>query len=61
MGIPGEDKAGRTCVAYCAICDAPFFVDQRVVVVGGGNSGVEAAIDLAKVARHVTLIQRKTT
>ncbi|MDD3867723.1 MAG: FAD-dependent oxidoreductase [Eubacteriales bacterium] len=59
LGIPGEDKLVGHGVAYCAICDAPFFVDQRVVVVGGGNSGVEAAIDLAKVARHVTLIQRR--
>ncbi len=46
-------------VAYCAICDAPFFADKRVVVAGGGNSGVQAAIDLAKVATHVTLVQRR--
>lgn len=57
--VPGEDRLVGHGVAYCAICDAPFFVDQKVVVVGGGNSGVEAAIDLAKVARHVTLVQRR--
>lgn len=59
LGVPGEIPLVGHGVAYCAICDAPFFVNQRVIVVGGGNSGVEAAIDLAKVASHVTLVQRR--
>ena len=59
LNIPGEVRLIGHGVAYCAICDAPFFVNKKVFVVGGGNSGVEAAIDLAKVAEHVTLIQRR--
>ncbi|MCX7680067.1 MAG: FAD-dependent oxidoreductase [Spirochaetes bacterium] len=57
LNVPGEDKLIGKGVAYCAICDAPFFAEKRVVVVGGGNSGVEAAIDLAKVATSVTVVQ----
>ncbi len=57
LGVPGEDRLVGKGVAYCAICDAPFFAGKRVAVVGGGNSGLEAAIDLAKVAEHVTLVQ----
>ena len=45
-------------VAFCAICDAPFFRDKEVVVAGGGNSGFTAALDLLKVAKKVTLINR---
>jgi len=57
LGVPGEDMLIGKGVAYCAICDAPFFAGKRVAVVGGGNSGIEAAIDLAKVAERVTLVQ----
>ncbi len=59
LGVPGEVELTGHGVAYCAICDAPLYVDKRVVVSGGGNSGVAAAIDLAKVATHVTLVQRR--
>ena len=59
LDVPGELELVGRGVAYCAICDAPLFVNQRVVVVGGGNSGVQAAIDLAKVASQVTLVQRR--
>lgn len=57
LNIPGEAELSGRGVAYCAICDAPLFADKKVAVVGGGNSGVEAALDLAKTARQVTLIQ----
>src|SRR5690606_3427346 len=46
-------------VAYCPHCDGPIFKGQRVAVVGGGNSGVEAAIDLAGIVKHVTLLQHR--
>lgn len=59
LGVPGEQELTGHGVAYCSICDAPLFVGKKVVVSGGGNSGVAAAIDLAKVAEHVTLIQRR--
>lgn len=59
LGVPGELALTGHGVAYCSICDAPLYVGKRVVVSGGGNSGVAAAIDLAKVAEHVTLVQRR--
>jgi alkyl hydroperoxide reductase subunit F len=59
LGVPGEQALTGHGVAYCSICDAPLFVGKKVVVSGGGNSGVAAAIDLAKVADHVTLIQSR--
>lgn len=57
LGVPGEEQLAGRGVAYCAICDAPFFAGKKVAVAGGGNSGIEAAIDLAKVAERVTLVQ----
>lgn len=57
LGIPGEeDYIGRG-VAFCTHCDAPFFAGKRVAVVGGGNSGIEAAIDLAGIASHVDVFE----
>ncbi|NDL66589.1 FAD-dependent oxidoreductase [Clostridiales bacterium F-3ap] len=58
LDIPGEAAYAGKGVAYCAICDAPLFRDKDVFVAGGGNSAVEAALDLAKVARSVTLVHR---
>ncbi|TYT23133.1 alkyl hydroperoxide reductase subunit F [Luteimonas viscosa] len=57
MGVPGEELYRNKGVAYCPHCDGPLFKGKRVAVVGGGNSGVEAAIDLAGIASHVTLIE----
>jgi len=57
LGIPGEkDYMGRG-VAFCPHCDGPFYKGRRVAVVGGGNSGVEAGIDLAGICAHVTLVE----
>ncbi len=57
LGVPGEQKLTGRGVAYCTICDAPLFAGRGVVVVGGGNSGVEAAIDLAAIAGEVIVVQ----
>jgi NADH-dependent peroxiredoxin subunit F len=57
MGVPGEDTYRNKGVAYCPHCDGPLFKGKRVAVIGGGNSGVEAAIDLAGIVSHVTLIE----
>ncbi|HEY0333836.1 MAG TPA: alkyl hydroperoxide reductase subunit F [Stenotrophomonas sp.] len=57
MNVPGEDQYRNKGVAYCPHCDGPLFKGKRVAVVGGGNSGVEAAIDLAGIVTHVTLIE----
>jgi NADH-dependent peroxiredoxin subunit F len=57
LGVPGEDEYRNRGVAYCPHCDGPLYKGKRVAVVGGGNSGVEAAIDLAGVVAHVTLIE----
>jgi len=58
LDVPGENALSGKGVSYCATCDAPFFKDRRVVVAGGGNSAVEAAMDLAKWATHVIIIHR---
>lgn len=58
IGIPGELEYSNKGVCYCAICDGPLFADEEVVVAGGGNSAVEAAIDLSKIAKKVTLVHR---
>lgn len=57
LGVPGEQRLTGRGVGYCTICDAPLFAGKKVVVVGGGNSGVEAAIDLASVAKEVVVVQ----
>jgi alkyl hydroperoxide reductase subunit F len=57
MNVPGEQEYRGKGVAYCPHCDGPLFKGKRVAVIGGGNSGVEAAIDLAGVVAHVTLIE----
>ena len=57
MGVPGEREYRGRGVAYCPHCDGPLFRGRRVAVVGGGNSGVEAAIDLAGIAAEVTLLE----
>ncbi len=57
MGVPGEDEYRNKGVAYCPHCDGPLFKGKRTAVIGGGNSGVEAAIDLAGITAHVTLIE----
>ena len=56
LGVPGEDTFHGRGVAYCATCDAPFYRGLKVLVAGGGNSGFTAALDLAKIAEQVTLI-----
>jgi alkyl hydroperoxide reductase subunit F len=57
VGVPGEAQYRTKGVAYCPHCDGPLFKGKKVAVIGGGNSGVEAAIDLAGVVEHVTLIE----
>ncbi|MCD9622899.1 alkyl hydroperoxide reductase subunit F [Rhabdothermincola salaria] len=57
MGVPGEAEYRNKGVTYCPHCDGPLFKGKRVAVIGGGNSGVEAAIDLAGVVGHVTLLE----
>jgi alkyl hydroperoxide reductase subunit F len=57
LHVPGEQQYRNRGVAYCPHCDGPLFKGKRVAVVGGGNSGVEAAIDLAGIVGHVTLLE----
>lgn len=57
VGVPGEEEFRNKGVAYCPHCDGPLFEGKRVSVIGGGNSGVEAAIDLSGIVEHVTLIE----
>ena len=57
MNVPGEKEYRGKGVAYCPHCDGPLFKGKRVAVIGGGNSGVEAAIDLAGIVGHVTLLE----
>ncbi|MFW5432459.1 MAG: alkyl hydroperoxide reductase subunit F [Methylophilaceae bacterium] len=58
LGVPGEVEYQNKGVAYCPHCDGPLFKGKPVAVIGGGNSGVEASIDLAGIVGHVTLLQR---
>lgn len=57
MGVPGEDEYRNKGVTFCPHCDGPLFKGKRVAVIGGGNSGIEAAIDLAGIVGHVTVIE----
>ena len=57
INVPGEHEYKNKGVAYCPHCDGPLFKGKRVAVIGGGNSGVEAAIDLAGIVGHVTLVE----
>ena len=56
LNVPGETELTGRGVTYCAICDGPIFAGQKVAVVGGGNSALEAVLDLLKIAEHVNLI-----
>ena len=60
INVPGEREYRNRGVAYCPHCDGPLFKGKRVAVIGGGNSGVEAAIDLAGLVSHVSLIEYDT-
>lgn len=57
LGVKGEDENIGNGVAYCPHCDGPFFKGKDVAVIGGGNSGVEAALDLAGIVKHVTILE----
>ncbi len=57
LNVPGEDEYRNRGVAYCPHCDGPLFKGKRVAVIGGGNSGIEAAIDLAGLVSHVTVLE----
>ncbi|MEH6947085.1 alkyl hydroperoxide reductase subunit F [Bacillus sp. JJ634] len=57
VGVPGEAEFKNKGVAYCPHCDGPLFAGKHVAVIGGGNSGVEAAIDLAGIVKHVTVLE----
>jgi len=61
LGVEGEDKFLGKGVSYCAVCDAPFFKDKEIVVVGGGDTAVEETLYLAKFARKITLIHRRNS
>ncbi len=56
LNVPGEAEFAAKGVTYCAICDGPVFAGQRVAVVGGGNSALEAVLDMVKIAEHVDLV-----
>jgi len=58
LGIPGEDRYDGKGVVFCSICDAPLFKDKEVAVIGGGNAGLEAVIDLFPYAKKIYLIVR---
>lgn len=57
VNVPGEEKFKNKGVAYCPHCDGPLFAGKDIAVIGGGNSGIEAAIDLSGIAHHVTVLE----
>lgn len=57
INVPGEKEFKNKGIAYCPHCDGPLFKDKEVVVIGGGNSGIEAAIDLAGLAKHIYILE----
>jgi len=59
LEVPGEEKLRGRGVSYCATCDAPFFKEQKIVVVGGGDTAIEEALYLTKFVREVTIIHRR--
>jgi len=59
LEVPGEEELRGRGISYCATCDAPFFKDQKIVVVGGGDTAIEEALYLTKFAQEVTLIHRR--
>jgi thioredoxin reductase (NADPH) len=59
LSVPGEEELRGRGVSYCATCDAPFFKDQKIVVVGGGDTAIEEALYLTKFVREVTIIHRR--
>ena len=61
LGVPGENEYIGSGVAFCTHCDGPFYKDKKVVVIGGGNSGLEAAIDLSAIASEVTVLEYMDT
>lgn len=61
LNVVGEEEFLGRGVAFCSTCDAPFFAGKKVLVVGGGNTGAEAALDLLKVASHVTIAEIDTS
>jgi len=56
LNVPGEAEFSGRGVTYCAVCDGPVFAGQRVAVIGGGNSALEAALDMVKIGEHVDLV-----
>ncbi len=59
MGIPGEDEFVGRGISFCATCDAPFFRNKRIAVIGGGDTAVEEAVFLTKFADKVTIVHRR--
>ena len=58
LGVTGEQEFTNRGLTYCAICDGPLFKGKDIAIIGGGNSAIEAVIDLSKIVRHITLIHR---
>lgn len=57
LGVPGEDEFKNRGVTYCATCDAPLFMNKNVAVIGGGNAGLDAALQLTRIANQIYLIE----